>query len=42
MTQDFKVKDLNGDGKLYIFAEDRRLNLIWQKVVDGVYKITPL
>ena len=37
-----KVQDLNGDGKLDIFAADRRLNLIWQKDVDGVYKRKPL
>jgi hypothetical protein len=42
MNGDVKVQDLNGDGKLDIFAADRRLNLIWQKDVDGVYKRKPL
>jgi hypothetical protein len=42
MNGDVKVQDLNGDGKMDIFAADRRLNLIWQKDVDGVYKRKPL
>jgi hypothetical protein len=42
MNGDVKVQDLNGDGKLDIFAADRRLNLIWQKDLDGVYKRKPL
>jgi hypothetical protein len=33
-----QVQDLNGDGKLDIFAADRRRNLLWQKDLDGVYK----
>jgi hypothetical protein len=42
MNGDVKVQDLNGDGKMDIFAADRRLNLIWQKDIDGVYKRKPL
>jgi hypothetical protein len=38
MNGPIQVQDLNGDGKMDIFSADRRLNLIWQKDVDGVYK----
>jgi hypothetical protein len=42
MNGPIQVQDLNGDGKMDIFSADRRLNLIWQKDVDGVYKRKPL
>lgn len=38
MNCPIQVQDLNGDGKMDIFTADRRLNLIWQKDNDGVYK----
>jgi hypothetical protein len=38
MNGAIQVQDLNGDGKMDIFSADRRMKLIWQKDVDGVYK----
>jgi hypothetical protein len=42
MNGAIQVQDLNGDGKMDIFSADRRMKLIWQKDVDGVYKRKPL
>ncbi len=38
MNGPVQVMDINRDGKMEIFVADRRLNLIWQRDIDGIYK----